>query len=130
MSQATSQARFPLRLSSRWLYALEVAARCWRSDGVVSAMAALRAGTAWRTLRNRWRDKGRLQPAKRLHLPRRARPRRAQCSQLHRAELQARKNIGLGEPLTVKLQPFTKTISVPGMVVERPGRSTSKSPLR
>ncbi len=38
--------------------------------------------------------------------------------------VQARKNIGLGEPLTVKLQPFTKTISVPGMVVERPGRST------
>jgi multidrug efflux pump subunit AcrA (membrane-fusion protein) len=38
--------------------------------------------------------------------------------------VQARKNIGLGEPLTVQLQPFTKTISVPGMVVERPGRST------
>lgn len=38
--------------------------------------------------------------------------------------IQARKNIGLGEPLTVKLQPFTKTVSVPGMVVERPGRST------
>jgi len=37
---------------------------------------------------------------------------------------QARKNIGLGEPLKVKLEPFTKTISVPGMVVERPGRST------
>ena len=38
--------------------------------------------------------------------------------------LQARKNIGLGDPLKVKLEPFTKTVSVPGMVVERPGRST------
>lgn len=38
--------------------------------------------------------------------------------------VQARKNIGLGEPQKVKLEPFTKTISVPGMVVERPGRST------
>jgi multidrug efflux pump subunit AcrA (membrane-fusion protein) len=38
--------------------------------------------------------------------------------------LQARKNIGLGEPLKVKLEPFTKSINVPGMVVERPGRST------
>jgi len=37
---------------------------------------------------------------------------------------QARKNIGLGKPLTVKLEPFTKTISVPGMIVERPARST------
>jgi len=37
---------------------------------------------------------------------------------------QARKNIGLSEPLKVKLEPFTKSISVPGMVVERPGRST------
>lgn len=38
--------------------------------------------------------------------------------------LQARKNLGLGEPIKVKLEPFTKTVSVPGMVVERPGRST------
>jgi len=38
--------------------------------------------------------------------------------------VQARKNIGLGDPLVVKLQVFTKTVSVPGMVVERPGRST------
>lgn len=37
---------------------------------------------------------------------------------------QARKNIGLGEPLVIKLQPFTKDISVPGMIVERTGRST------
>lgn len=36
---------------------------------------------------------------------------------------QARKNIGL-QVAQVKLQPFTKTIGVPGMVVERPGRST------
>ncbi len=37
---------------------------------------------------------------------------------------QAIKNIGLGVPHLVKRQSFTKTISVPGMVVERPGRST------
>lgn len=37
---------------------------------------------------------------------------------------QARKNIGLGDPLKVALKDFTKTVSVPGMVVERPGRST------
>ena len=37
--------------------------------------------------------------------------------------IQARKNIGLNEPLKVTLTPFTKTISVPGIVVERPGRS-------
>ncbi len=38
---------------------------------------------------------------------------------------QARKNIGLTDDLIqpVKLQPFTRSISVPGMVVERPGRS-------
>jgi multidrug efflux pump subunit AcrA (membrane-fusion protein) len=36
---------------------------------------------------------------------------------------QARKNIGL-ELVTVELQPFEKTISVPGIVVERPGRTT------
>ncbi len=36
---------------------------------------------------------------------------------------QARKNIGLKVEKVV-LRPFTKTISVPGVVVERPGRST------
>lgn len=36
---------------------------------------------------------------------------------------QARKNIGL-QFAAVKLGPFVKTMSVPGMVVERPGRST------
>ena len=35
---------------------------------------------------------------------------------------QARKNIGLAVA-KIALQPFTKTISVPGMVVERPGQS-------
>jgi len=34
------------------------------------------------------------------------------------------RNIGLGVPHLVKLQSFTKSISVPGMIVERPGRST------
>ena len=38
--------------------------------------------------------------------------------------LQARKNIGLGDPLKIELEDFTKTVTVPGMVVERPGRST------
>jgi cobalt-zinc-cadmium efflux system membrane fusion protein len=37
---------------------------------------------------------------------------------------QAMKNIGLGVPRLVKRQSFTRTISVPGMIVERPGRST------
>jgi membrane fusion protein, heavy metal efflux system len=37
---------------------------------------------------------------------------------------QAMRNIGLGVPHLVKLQSFTRTISVPGMIVERPGRST------
>ena len=36
---------------------------------------------------------------------------------------QARKNIGL-ELIEVKLQPYERTITVPGIVVERPGRST------
>jgi cobalt-zinc-cadmium efflux system membrane fusion protein len=38
---------------------------------------------------------------------------------------QARKNIGLTDDKIqpVKLQPFTRSITVPGMVVERPGRS-------
>ena len=36
---------------------------------------------------------------------------------------QARKNIGL-RVAKVELGPFTKTVSVPGMVAERPGRST------
>lgn len=36
---------------------------------------------------------------------------------------QARKNIGL-QLVTVELQPFEKTITVPGIVVERPGRTT------
>jgi len=38
---------------------------------------------------------------------------------------QARKNIGLTDDMIkpIKLQSFTRTISVPGMVVERPGRS-------
>jgi multidrug efflux pump subunit AcrA (membrane-fusion protein) len=36
---------------------------------------------------------------------------------------QARSNIGL-QLLTVELQPFERTISVPGIVVERPGRTT------
>lgn len=35
---------------------------------------------------------------------------------------QARKNIGL-QTAKVELKPFTRTISVPGLVVERPGRS-------
>jgi membrane fusion protein, heavy metal efflux system len=35
---------------------------------------------------------------------------------------QARKNIGL-RVAKIELQPFTKSVSVPGMVVERPGRS-------
>ena len=38
--------------------------------------------------------------------------------------LQARKNIGIAEPLKVTLQTFTKTITVPGIVAERPARST------
>lgn len=38
---------------------------------------------------------------------------------------QARKNIGLTVE-KLKLQPFTRTITVPGMVVERAGRSTLK----
>lgn len=38
---------------------------------------------------------------------------------------QARKNIGL-KTAPVTLQSFTRTISVPGMIVERPGRSTVK----
>jgi len=39
---------------------------------------------------------------------------------------QARKNIGLTDEFIqpVKLQPFTKTLSIPGTVAERPGRST------
>ena len=38
---------------------------------------------------------------------------------------QARKNIGLTDDMIapIKLQPFTRTITIPGMVVERPGRS-------
>src|SRR5689334_17801356 len=38
---------------------------------------------------------------------------------------QARKNIGLTDDMIqpVKLQPFTRSITIPGMVVERPGRS-------
>lgn len=38
---------------------------------------------------------------------------------------QARKNIGLTDEFIqpVKLEPFTKTLTIPGMVVERPGRS-------
>ncbi|MGD9722644.1 MAG: efflux RND transporter periplasmic adaptor subunit [Pirellulales bacterium] len=36
---------------------------------------------------------------------------------------QARKNIGL-QLATIELQPFEKTITVPGIVVERPGRTT------
>src|SRR5689334_3770511 len=35
---------------------------------------------------------------------------------------QARSNIGL-QLLTVELQPFEKTITVPGMITERPGRT-------
>ena len=39
--------------------------------------------------------------------------------------VQARRNIGLTDEFIqpVKLQPFTKTVTIPGMVVERPGRS-------
>jgi membrane fusion protein, heavy metal efflux system len=39
--------------------------------------------------------------------------------------VQARKNIGLTDDFIqpVKLQPFTRSLSVPGMVTERPGRS-------
>jgi cobalt-zinc-cadmium efflux system membrane fusion protein len=38
---------------------------------------------------------------------------------------QARKNIGLTDNMIqpIKLQPFTRSITIPGMVVERPGRS-------
>ena len=37
--------------------------------------------------------------------------------------VQARKNIGL-RVAKVELKPFTRTVSIPGIVVERPGRST------
>lgn len=41
---------------------------------------------------------------------------------------QARQNIGLTDEFIqpVKLQPFTKTLVIPGMVVERPGRSIAQ----
>jgi multidrug efflux pump subunit AcrA (membrane-fusion protein) len=41
---------------------------------------------------------------------------------------QARKNIGLTDEFIqpVKLQPFTRTLTIPGMVVERPGRSVAQ----
>jgi len=40
---------------------------------------------------------------------------------------QAQKHLGL-KPLVVKLDPFERTISIPGIVVERPGRSSVEVP--
>lgn len=36
---------------------------------------------------------------------------------------QAQRSMGLGEPGTIKLSTFTRSVTIPGVVVERPGRS-------
>ncbi|MEX2176638.1 MAG: efflux RND transporter periplasmic adaptor subunit [Pirellulaceae bacterium] len=126
MSQATSQPRFLMRLSSRWVY-------------VLAAIAVL--GVAAASYRF-WL------PHARGLLGLGAQPANGEGEQSHAAgvaatdshegdehaghdegnsielSVQARKNIGMGDPLKVELKNFTRTISVPGMVVERPARST------
>ena len=125
MSQATSQPRFRWILSSRWLY-----------GGVLLVVAVVAAASysMWMPHLHRL-----------LALPNppahgegehstiageqasdgHAGHNHAEHSEADSLELseQARKNIGL-RVAKVELKPFTRTISIPGIVVERPGRST------
>ena len=124
MSQATSQSNPSASHSKRWILigALGILVlvvglfyRQWLpkvQQLLAGETGATKAGEAARTEQNRITI---------MHGPRSRRPRRCQLDrderpgpQEHRPESAPRS----------KLQSFTKTISVPGMIVERPGRST------
>ena len=117
MSQATSQAQSRLRISPGWIYA-----------GV--AIAAIAAAAASYRLwlphaQNLLAAAAKKDEAGKPPPDEHAGHDHAGHNQANSIELseQARKNIGLIVEKVV-LRPFTKTISVPGVVVERPGRST------
>jgi membrane fusion protein, heavy metal efflux system len=124
MSQATSHTRFRWNLSSRWLY-----------GGAVIALLLVAAVFHRQWLPHVQRFLALTPPAAGTTGDGHETAGEADAHAGHdhaghddqnsiELSIQARKNIGMGEPLTVNLQTFTKTLSVPGMVVERPGRST------
>jgi multidrug efflux pump subunit AcrA (membrane-fusion protein) len=126
MSQATSHARHPLRFSSGWAFVLAAIAvlataavtyRLW----LPHAQGLLGLGAQQSSASGEAGDSTGKGAADSHEGHDHAGHDEGNSIEL---SLQARKNIGLGEPLKVQLQTFTKTLSVPGMVVERPGRST------
>lgn len=125
MSQATSQARSPVRPSFQWVIALAVIA--------VLAVAAM-SYRFWLPYAQNLLGLG-VQAGSNAQPGHSAGESAADSHAGHdhaghdegnslELSLQARKNIGLGEPMQVRLETFTRTVSVPGMVVERPARST------
>lgn len=121
MAQATSSTLTRPRFVSRWLYVIAVLAvlliaatlqRLWLpyAQGLLGPEAPkAKVASATESVEHKDHDHG-----------------HAGHSEINSIELspQARKNIGLVEPVSVKLEPFTKTVAVPGMIAERPGRST------
>jgi cobalt-zinc-cadmium efflux system membrane fusion protein len=125
MSEATSQSSLRSKLSRRWLYAgaaallvlvLAVFYRQW----LPLMQDLIRSGPA--ATSGEKEPSGGDEHAGHDHVGH-AHAGHDESNSVELSE-QARKNIGLGDPIKVELKPFTKTISVPGMVIERPGRSS------
>jgi cobalt-zinc-cadmium efflux system membrane fusion protein len=124
MAQATSHIRSHWQIALRWIFAIAllavaVAATLFHRHWLPSASQLFSKAIA-RTTAN-----GRPTASADSHAHAAHDHDHAGHNDANSLELseQARKNIGLKLD-KVRLQPFTKTINIPGMIIERPGRST------